>query len=371
MTTRARIRAGLAVLGLTGLLAGPVASESSAYAKAMAAYQDRRLDEALQQAQEAVHQEPGHVDARVLLGELYYLRQELSQAEAQWEQALTLAPSRTDVRQQLEQLKKEMPLERAMARSDTYPFIVRLAEGQTPAEFGDLRLLLRDAYRFIGQSFDYFPDHPIPVILYPEREFQQVRGLSHQVAGFYDGKIRLPLRPGLRTGQDLQRIFWHEYTHAIVHDLAKGRCPMWLNEGIATLQEARVRAPDLTRAREALRAGQRGVVYRLAPKGTFGEAERVGALDSAPGAGRLVPWHQLWQEEQYHLADQAATELRYQEGYLIARYLVRRGQWRQLVGLLTRLSRGSPIEDALRAEYHVEPAQLEQEWLGWLRREGV
>jgi len=40
-------------------------------------------------------------------------------------------------------------------------------------------------------------------------------------------------------------------------------------------------------------AGQRAVVYRLAPKGTFGEAKRVGALSSAPGIapGTQVAWY--------------------------------------------------------------------------------
>lgn len=318
---------------------GFAAEELRAYAKALAAYQDRQLDKAFQYAREAVAEEPESADAHALLGQLYYGRQELTQAQASWERALTLAPSRQDVRQHLDQLAKELSVERTMARSDTYPFVVRFAQGRTPEALGDLRALLRDAYRLVGQSFGYFPEHPIPVILYPETEFQQVRGLSHQVAGFYDGKIRLPLRPGLRTTQELQRIFWHEYTHAIVHDVAKGRCPMWFNEGVATLQEGRVRAPDLSRVREARRAG------------------------------RLVPWHVLWEEQQYHLADRAGTELRYQQASLIAQYLVKRGHWSQLTNLLKRMGQGAPMEEALRAEYHVAPAQLEREWATWLRRE--
>jgi len=329
--------AGLGVLAVVGLLASPSpAAESSPYAKAMAAYQDRRLDEALQQAQEAVRQEPGHVDARALLGELYYLRQELSQAQEQWEQALKLAPSRADIRQRLDRLQREAPLERDLKHSDTYPFVVRFAEGQVPVELGALRQLLREAYRLVGQQFSYFPDHPISVLLYPGAGFEQVKGVSHQIGGLYDGKIRLPLRSGDQAGRELERVFRHEYTHAIVHDLAKGNCPIWLNEGIATLQEARVSTPNLSEFRAAV------------------------------AAGRPIPWAQLWRE-QY---ENGSLSLRYQEAYTIAQYLVKRGGWSQLVGLLQRLGWGVPINDALKAEYHEEPAVLEHDWLLWARREG-
>lgn len=318
-----------------GLLASPSsAAESSPYAKAMAAYQDRRLDEALQAAQAAVRQEPGHVDARVLLGELYYLRQELGQAQEQWEQALKLAPSRTDIRQQIDRLQHEASLERDLKRSDTYPFVVRFAEGQVPVELGALRQLLRDAYRLVGQQFSYFPDHPISVILYSGARFEQVKGVSHQIGGLYDGKIRLPLRSGGLAGRELERVFWHEYTHAVVHDLAKGNCPVWLNEGIATLQEARVATPDLAEFRAAL------------------------------VAGRTLPWAQLWQERY----DNGSLGLRYQEAYTLAQYLVKRGGWSQLVSLLQRLGWGVPITEALKAEYHQEVAVLEHDWLLWARR---
>ena len=325
------------VVAVALLTAPPaLAEEPSAFAQALAAYQDRRLDEALRYARDAVHRGPDHVEARLLLGELYYLRQDLTSAQEQWERALRLAPSRQDVRERLEQLQREARVEQALTRSDTYPFVVRFAEGETPLDLGGLRGLLRETYRLVGQQFQYFPDHPIPVILYPQAAFEQVRGVSHQVAGLYDGKIRLPVQPGRRTGRELQRVLWHEYTHAVVHDLAKGRCPLWLNEGIATLQEARVQPPDLTPVREALRAGG------------------------------VLPWTQLWGEQQYEVA---ALPLRYGQAYLIARYLVKLRGWTQLVSLLTRLGQETPLEEALRVAYQTDPGRLEAEWLAWVKRE--
>ena len=318
-------------------LSASCAEEISAYAKAVAAYQDRQLEQAFSYAKEAVRQEPNHVDAYVLLGELYYLRQELPRAKESWERALKLAPSRQDVQQHLEKLKKEAQVEHSLSHSDTYPFVVRFPQGEVPVDLGVLRQLLRDTYRNVGQQFQYFPDHTITVLLYPEADFEQVKGISHQVAGLYDGKIRLPLKSQTGTTQELKRILWHEYTHALIHDLTKGQCPLWLNEGIATVQEARVRAPDLTKVKSAFSKGGR----------------------------RLVAWDSLWRETQY---EQASLELRYQQAFLIAQYLVKRWGWEKMANLLKDLGQGYPITDALRTEYRENPSTIEQEWLTWASR---
>jgi hypothetical protein len=310
------------------------AEEPSAYTKALAAYQDRRLDKAFQYAKEAAREEPARVDAHFLLGELHYLRQELSKARESWERALRLDPSREDIRQRLDRLKREAKVESGLSHSDTAPFVVRFAEGQVPVDLGILRQSLREATRLVGQSFQYFPSHPIAVILYPQGDFEQVKGLSHKVAGLYDGKIRLPVQGGSMTGEELKRILWHEYTHALIHDLAKGRCPLWLNEGIATLQEARVRSVDLTLVRPALRAG------------------------------RLLSWDQLWQQPTV----EGSLEVHYQQAYLIARYLVQRWGWSKMVRLLKSLGQGVSIQEGLKAEYRQDPVLLEREWARWAKR---
>ena len=317
------------------------AEELSSFSKAVAAYRDHRLEESLDLAKEAVRQEPGHVDAYVLLGQLYYLKQEMEQARESWERALKLAPSRQDVRQQLDKLGLEEPVEKNLARSDTYPFVVRFAQGQSPVDLGSLRQLLRDTYRLVGQQFDYFPDHPITVILYPESGFQQIKGVSHQVAGLYDGKIRLPLSrpsPGypLSSSVELQRVLWHEYTHAIVCDLAKGNCPVWLNEGLATLQESRVQQLSMKEFQQSFQQG------------------------------KVSGWDDLWKQGY----DPSRLILLYEQSHMIARYLVKRWGWNGMVGVLKDLGRGYPVQDAFRAEYRTDPAVIEADWLNWIRRNG-
>ena len=308
---------------------------SSYYARAVAAYHERDLDAALRYAKEAVFEKQQHADAHVLLGQLYYLRQDLKKAKESWERALKLAPGREDVKEALERLKREAGIEETLARGDTHPFVLRFAEGQVPVDTSSLREMLQETYREVGQQFNYFPDHAIPVLLYSDADFQKIKSLSHPVGGLYDGKIRLPLKPGSLNGDRLQAILWHEYTHAVVHDLSRGGCPLWLQEGLAQAQESRVGPVEVDRVQTALEEG------------------------------KLPAWDLLWAESSY---DEASMSLNYQTSFLIAQYLVQRWSWWGMTQLLKRLGKGVPLRDALRAQYQTDPAVIEKEWRDWLRR---
>ncbi len=330
---------GLALLLLFSCCPPAFAAEQrqqpTSYSRAVAAYNERDLDAAFRHAKDAAAEQPGDAETHALLGQLYYLRQDLKKAKESWQRALQLAPGRKDLQEALARLEKEAGIEKTLARSDTHPFVLRFAEGQVPVDTSSLRQMLRDAYRKIGQQFNHFPDHAIPVLLYSNADFQKVSILSHPVGGLYDGKIRLPLKPGALSGGQLQAILWHEYTHAVVHDLSLGRCPMWLNEGIAVSQESRVKNVDVRLVRQALEQG------------------------------KLPAWDLLWSQTGY---DPTTMALYYQVSFMIAQYLVRRWNWREMAQLLERLGQGIPMRDALRAQYRTDPAAIEMEWRSWLRR---
>ena len=325
----------------------PAAAEDheSLLGKAIEAYEHRRFDEAYRYAVQAAYKPSPRSDTFALLGELQYLRQDLAAAKTSWERALALEPSRTDVRQRLEQLGKELPVEQDLARSDTYPFVIRLADEQTAVDLTALRGLLRDVYRLVGQHFDTFPNYPIAVIAYAQQDFSRTQAVTHQIRGLYDGKIRVPLPSGPHATDDLKRVLWHEYAHVLIHDLSRSRCPIWLNEGLATVEEARVHPFPVEKFREALVE--------------TGGRPRSSADDPASG---VVSWDDLWREREYrhHLLD-----VRYGQAYLVAQYLVRVGGWPQVVRLLKRLGQGATVPEALRAEYHQDPKGLEEAWWAW------
>ena len=97
----------------------------------------------------------------------------------------------------------------------------------------NIRDFLMEAYEKIGQQFGRYPTYPITVILYREHEFRMVNNVPEFVAGIYDGKIRIPVNFSRYPLSTLKGILFHEYTHALIHDLAGASCPIWLNEGIA------------------------------------------------------------------------------------------------------------------------------------------
>src|SRR5688572_17352542 len=106
MTLRSRFAAGVLLLLSLQPAAVSFSEEEEPFNVAVAAYQDRDLDKALLYARRAAQKYPDHVDALALLGELYYLKQDLYEARKAWDKALRLDPSREDVRNRVERLKK-------------------------------------------------------------------------------------------------------------------------------------------------------------------------------------------------------------------------------------------------------------------------
>jgi hypothetical protein len=133
----------------------------------------------------------------------------------------------------------------------------------------------------------------------------------------------------------MKQILFHEYTHALVHDVALGQCPTWFNEGLAEYEGARHGPVELRQ------------------------------LASASAANQLVPWSQLNQQFAADLpVDQVA--LAYQQAHSIVHYVVERyGFWR-IRRILKAVSSGLPLERVLADELHLKLPQLEQNWRTWL-----
>ncbi len=85
----------------------------------------------------------------------------------------------------------------------------------------------------MAEALGYRPSERLAVILYASPRFRDVTGVHDWVTGLYDGKIRLPIGPGLPRGTALERVVLHEYAHAAIHEVSRGRAPRWLQEGLA------------------------------------------------------------------------------------------------------------------------------------------
>jgi tetratricopeptide (TPR) repeat protein len=169
--------------------------------------------------------------ARKFLAFAYYRRDDLQRSAAHAERGLSLKEDR-ELRDLYDKLEAERAAQRDYVGEETRHFRV-LFDGY---EHGGLSRkvieILTDAYRSIGREMDYFPEDPVTVILYTEKDFYDITHVHRWVGGAYDGKIRIPVRGAEGQEEALRRVLFHEYTHALVHSITPD-CPLWINEGLA------------------------------------------------------------------------------------------------------------------------------------------
>lgn len=103
----------------------------------------------------------------------------------------------------------------------------------------ELREIHEEYRRFFGGDL---PALNTTLEIMTERQFFRATGApSWTNAMFYKGKIILPYRNSSRAEREnLSRSLRHEYAHAVLHSLSGGRCPGWLDEGLAQLLEGHV-----------------------------------------------------------------------------------------------------------------------------------
>ncbi|OGX29055.1 MAG: hypothetical protein A3B78_03400 [Omnitrophica WOR_2 bacterium RIFCSPHIGHO2_02_FULL_67_20] len=133
----------------------------------------------------------------------------------------------------------------------------------------------------------------------------------------------------------VRQILFHEYAHALIHDLSGGQCPLWLNEGLAEYE-----------GRTQLQ----------------GSLER---LKKARDAEQLIPWPELSARFSPSLSGEEVA-LAYEQAYSIVAYLTSRyGFWR-VRRLLKAVGGGQGWEAAFADEFRMKLPRLERQWLEWL-----
>ena len=183
--------------------------------------------------------------------------------------------------------------------------------------------LLDVAAERVGRALHWEPREPLTVVLYEHRQFRDVTRVHGWATGLFDGKIRLPLPSTLPPVAQLERLIVHEYAHAAIHHLARGRAPRWLHEGLAQALEGLSADPML----------------------------RVPGSLSLAGVEALVT---------------DADPLRARAGYDIALWVVRdlldRGGMEAMRELLSRLGAGDTLDEAAPCVYGLGMGEIEFQW---------
>jgi hypothetical protein len=91
----------------------------------------------------------------------------------------------------------------------------------------------------VGRDLKVDESARFQVIVTDAAVFHTYSGAPARVSGLFDGKIHIPI-PSEVDERELQGTLWHEYTHAAIFAKTLGRCPSWLNEGIAMYQQTKI-----------------------------------------------------------------------------------------------------------------------------------
>jgi tetratricopeptide (TPR) repeat protein len=285
----------------------------------------------------ALQIDPAFLPASQVLGSMLYETGDLEGAIRVYEAALVRAPGQEQMQARVEEWRKEADLHSGFRRAQGGHFEV-LFEGPAEQDAAAAAVeILERAYVRIGDQLLAYPNRTITVVLYTQQQFRDVTRTPGWSGGLFDGRIRLPIRGGLSDPKELERVLTHEYVHALVHGIAAGGVPAWLNEGLATALE-----PDgLERARKDIaRASEVPTPAQL--------SRSFGGL--APGAVLAA----------------------YASSALAVHAILERAGTPRLMGLLADLGAGEDFERAFASWVQLPFEDFEREWMSGFgaRRDG-
>ncbi|MBV9182521.1 MAG: tetratricopeptide repeat protein [Acidobacteria bacterium] len=290
--------------------------------------------QAVTYAERAVRIAPTSPDALAVLGYAQFAADHPREAVESWKRSLALRPD-DSLRTMLARAERESEAEGNYSERESGHFVLRYEGKQSSESFrAQLLATLEADYQELAREFASEPRATIAVVLYTNQTFFDVTRAPSWTGALNDGKLRIPLE-GLETvTPELARVLKHELAHSFINQLTTGRCPQWLNEGLAQMLEPQSLGPRAPRLAELFAAG------REAPLNTL--------------------------EGQFSSFTGLEANLAYDESLATVEYLRNHYGMSDLLGLLERLGQGDSVESALRSTIHSDYRQLEDEVRGYL-----
>jgi tetratricopeptide (TPR) repeat protein len=280
----------------------------------------------------ALQIDPALTPASLLLGTMLHEAGDLESAIRVYEAGLVRAPGHPQMQARVEEWRKEATLHEGFRQAQGSHFTV-LFEGPAEEDIAAAAVeILERAYDRIGDLLQTYPANTVTVVLYTQQQFRDVTRTPGWSGGLFDGRIRLPIRGGLGDPRELERVLTHEYVHALIHSVAAGGVPTWLNEGMAMALEP----GGVAQAERELTRGR-----PLMP------------LDQLRGSFASLP------------ADRVA--LGYAESALAAQDIIERAGTLRLMGLLSDLASGADFDRSFVSWVQISFAEFERELMVKLR----
>jgi tetratricopeptide (TPR) repeat protein len=280
---------------------------------------------ALPYAERAVSVAPDSPDTLTVLGYAQYASDREDDAIRTWKRSLALRPD-GNVKALLAKAERDSAAQSEFSEHDSSHFALHYEGSQTSQEFRQQVLATLEAdYDDLLRQFGSGP-RTVPVVLYANQVFFDVTQAPSWTGAVYDGKLRIPVQGVNSVTPDLAHVLKHELAHSFINQLSAGRCPQWLNEGLAQAAEPR----------------------RLS------NGSRLAAMFQAQ---REVPLNAL--EGNFMRFSGLEATLAYDESLAAVQYIQDTYGMSDLQRILTMLGEGSSSEAALRSTIHSDYAQLE------------
>jgi len=296
---------------------------------AMALVRSGNAEAAVSYADRSVRANPESADAYTVLGFVQFSRDHNSEAIRAWKRSLELRPDPA-IERYLAKAQREATTEAAFSQHESSHFTLRYEGKQTSEQFRrELLAALDSDYDDLVRDLGVAPRNSIPVVLYTEQAFFDVTQAPSWSGAVNDGKLRIPVSGVSAMTSDLARVLKHELTHSFVSQITGGRCPTWLNEGVAQAMEPR----------------------RVASNGRL--------LAQMFKAQREIPYNAL--EGSFMRFNNLEATLAYAESLAAVEYISDTYGVSDIQRLLQRLGEGSSTEAALRSTIHADYGQMESE----------
>jgi hypothetical protein len=197
--------------------------------------------------------DPNSAEVAKLSGWGYYGLNRAADAVTQWKRAMELKPDE-ETKNALEKAERDAQEEAEYHEGETIHFRLKYNGVATPELAQQVLRTLESEFEEISATLNYNPPEPIGVILYTNQTFMDITRAPSWSGALNDGRIRVPVEGLSSMTGELARVLKHELTHSFVAQKTGGRCPVWLQEGIAQYMEgkrSRVNAGSLTAAFES------------------------------------------------------------------------------------------------------------------------
>ena len=292
--------------------------------------------EALPYAERAVRIAPDSPDTLAILGYAQYASDRNKDAIRSWKRSLQIRPD-AQVQKYLEKAERDASAESDFTQNESSHFTLKYEGRQTPESLRrDLVSTLESHYGDLVRDLGVAPRGSIAVILYTDQAFFDVTQSPSWAGAVNDGKLRIPINGMSSVTPELSRVLKHELAHSFINQLSGGRCPQWLNEGIAQAME---------------------------PKSLSSRGRRLAALFKAQ---QEIPFNQL--EGSFMRFSGMEAILAYDESLAAVQFIIDTQSLSDLQRILQRLAEGSSTESALRATIHDDYGRLQDEVGKYLAR---